>query len=88
MVVWWYDFLEQKMYTPCAVRTACFDVYAIERLLKQREYVMYVISIQKRKSYHHTTIPQQRRSEDQKSAWLVVQKMKILLVWWYGGMLF
>ena len=40
MVAWWYDSLEQKMYTLGAVRTPSFDVYAIERLLKQRVYVM------------------------------------------------
>ena len=44
MVAWWYDFLEQKMHTLCAVGTTCFDMHAIERLIKQRVYVLNVMS--------------------------------------------
>ena len=57
MVVWWYDFLEHKIYTLLAVRTACFYVYAIERWLKPRVLCnMYTIYSKEKiiPPYHHT----------------------------------
>jgi hypothetical protein len=45
MVVWWYDFLEHKIYTHLSVRTACFYVYAIERWLKPIAQVLVVQEI-------------------------------------------
>ena len=44
MVVWWYDFLEHKIYTLCTVRTACFYVYAIERLYLHKHSPQYELS--------------------------------------------
>ena len=61
MVVWWYDFLEHKIYTLFAVRTASFYVYAIERWLKPRVLCNTYTIHPKEKTmppYHHTTIPE------------------------------
>ena len=57
MVVWWYDFLEHKIYTLFTVRTACFYVYAIERWLEPRVLCnTYTINSKEKiiPPYHHT----------------------------------
>ena len=57
VVAWWYDFLEHKIHSLCAVRIACFYVYAIERWLKPRVLWNTYTIYSKEKiipPYHHT----------------------------------